>query len=299
MELAKLEHFFRADIMIKKEMINLYPKSFASDYAIVEYMDNAYDTIKYIFSELKCFAIDIFGMDSFTYKMVVEKEKRINDIIPRIKTINDARIFYEKFISEMKLDFLTSVSSNLKGYYVFSNPIDPLNKITTINEMLHFMHAYVMNNDRILKSIPQISSKINNNNRPISLRGEKNEFFATLFMDFPLNLDVGTTDMVVISEDKMIMMIRDLGHALTMEISLKNDTARVEYFIPKAWNEEMIRKLPGFQNLNENNLSATGVIEVPKNELSTALFDFISKVPDDQDFRKPTLEEMQSNPIRI
>ena len=45
----------------------------------------------------------------------------------------------------------------------------------------------------------------------------------------------------------------------------------------------MINTLPGVNKVNENSIGATGVIEVPINDLLDALFDFILKVPTDSD----------------
>lgn len=89
--------------------------------------------------------------------------------------------------------------------------------------------------------------------------------------------------MVVINDKKLIMMVRDRGHALTIDISLNNDMARIEYFIPKLCNIEMINNLPGINKVNENSVGATGVMEVPINTLPSVLFDFISRVPTDND----------------
>ena len=64
-----------------------------------------------------------------------------------------------------------------------------------------------------------------------------------LFEEFPNDLDVGWTDMVAVNERKLLMMVRDRGHALTIEITLNLQTARLEYFIPKLCNIDMIKKL--------------------------------------------------------
>lgn len=299
MELAKLEHFFQVDMMIKKEMNNIYPKGYFSDDAIIDYIDDTYESIEYIFSEFKCLAIDIFGIDSPVYRMVLEKEEKIKNIIPRIKTVTDARIFYEKFVSEMKPDFITSVSKNFVGYFLSNSVMEPTSKASTINEILHLMHSYVTNNDKLLKSIPLIAEDTNAYESKISLRGHRNKNFASLFIDFPKDIFVGDTEMISISDNKMIMMIRDLGHALTIEITLSKDKARLEYFIPKLCNEEMIKKLPGLSNINNISRTAIGVIEVPIDEYENALFDFIKKVPTDMDMPNIPFEESMVNPIKL
>ena len=102
-------------------------------------------------------------------------------------------------------------------------------------------------------------------------------------MLFPNDLDVGWTDMVAVNERKLLMMVRDRGHALTIEITLNLQTARIEYFIPKLCNVDMINNLPGINKVNQDSIGATGIIETPINDLPNALFSFISKVPTDND----------------
>ncbi len=63
--------------------------------------------------------------------------------------------------------------------------------------------------------------KDNQHNNTISLRGIRNPMFEQLFMMFPIDLDCGITDMVIINEKKtLIMMVRDRGHALSIEVTL-------------------------------------------------------------------------------
>ena len=103
---------------------------------------------------------------------------------------------------------------------------------------------------------------------------------------FPKNLNVGDTDMVAVDNNKLIMMIRDLGHALTIEITINSDIARVEYFIPKICNANKVNKLPGVEKVSEDSSapdSTTGITEFPISDLPQQLFDFLVKVPTDED----------------
>ena len=59
--------------------------------------------------------------------------------------------------------------------------------------------------------------------------------------------------------------------------------ARIEYFIPKLCNIDMINRLPGVNKVNKGSIGATGAFEIPINSLSMTLIDFISKVPMDSD----------------
>lgn len=79
------------------------------------------------------------------------------------------------------------------------------------------------------------------------------------------------------------MMIRDRGHALSIEIDTREENALVNYFVPKLCNEDMISKLKGLNKIDELSKTATGMFEVPKEELSEKLFEFIEAVPMDKD----------------
>ena len=63
-------------------------------------------------------------------------------------------------------------------------------------------------------------------------------------------MDVGWTD-IVSMEKKMLMMVRDRGHALTIEIDKEEAGAVFKYFIPKLCNRDMIEKLPGINKITE------------------------------------------------
>ena len=181
----------------------------------------------------------------------------------------------------MTPDFINSVKQECIGYYYGTT--SSIETANSLNEVLHFLHSYIINNENILQSISLINQKQNEFDYPIQLRGNKSEIFEDLFEKFPTDIDVGWTDMVIINEKKLIMMVRDRGHALSIEITLNNDKARIEYFIPKLCNIDMINKLPGVNKVDNNSVGATGIIEVDKNELPQVLFNFISKVPMDSD----------------
>ena len=283
-KIIKLQHFFEVDALIKKEMSRNAPNliQYFDDSTLLEYSFELYDMLKYIIAELKCVVIDIFGKQSTVLSRINYLEKLIwsgyyysKDDLSRIK------VFYNNYVSVISKDFLKSVSEECVGY-TFGRT-GSIEKASSLDEVLHFIHSYVVNNENILQAIPLLKEKKNDFNYNISLRGINAPVFSQLFDDFPINMDVGYTDMVIINEKKLIMMVRDRGHALTIEISLNRDIARMEYFIPKLCNIEMINRLPGVEKVNENSTTTTGIIEVPITDLSNTLFDLISKVPMDSD----------------
>ena len=67
---------------------------------------------------------------------------------------------------------------------------------TSVNEILHFIHSYIINNNFILKSHPLLNQKDNEFGYPLNLRGVNSPIFEQLFNIFPTSIDCGDTDMV-------------------------------------------------------------------------------------------------------
>lgn len=249
---------------------------------IEKYTDSVNESLISIFTELKTIVSNFFGDESFAMKKTIEIENKTkNEFYSCGYDIDKLRSFYRRCISNMELDFINSVKKEFVGYSLsFTSSIQ---KAQTVNELLHYAHSSIINNESILQSIPPIGEKKNDFNCPIILRGEKNPVFEQLFNLFPTDLKTRWTDMVSINDRKLIMMIRDRGHALTTEVTLNGEVARIEYFIPKLCNVDMINDLPGINKVNKDSIGATGVFETPINYLPNSLFDFISRVPTDDD----------------
>jgi hypothetical protein len=278
-----LQHFFVTDLKIKEEMYNIAPPMYVSDDSILKYSDQLNNSLIYIFTELKCIAKDLFSINSLVWVNLSELEKTVmSNFYNCGLDLNKLRSFYQKYISNMDIDFLNKTKQELVGYKLYSDD-SALSMITSLNEMLHYIHCYILNNENILQSVPMINQKINSIGNSITLRGVSSNVFNDLFLKFPLDLEVGITDMISISSQKLIMMVRDLGHALTLEITVTENIARVEYFIPKLCNIDMINHLPGINSVNENSIGATGVFETSLDLLPNSLYDFLSKVPTDED----------------
>ena len=285
--LIKLQHFFEVDLKLKKDMISIAPSKefqYSDESAISKYTDSINDFLEYTFTELKCMTVDIFGINSLVMQRINELEVQIkNNFYSCGFDPDKLNSFYKNFITNMEPEFVKLVKDRCVGYTLTSSSESPMSKATTINEILHFIHSYVLNNEKILQAMPEINKKVNEFKFPLILRGKQVPYFEELFNQFPLNVDVGWTDIVIINDRKLIMMVRDRGHALTIEVTLNNGTARVEYFIPKICNLEMVNNLPGINVVSDKSIGATGVFEVPCDELYNSLFIFISKVPMDMD----------------
>ena len=286
-KIIKLQHFFSVDTKIKKEIYDIAPQSlngYIDETSISEYTDKLNDSLIYILSELKCVALDVFGKESSVFNKVCYLEQDIKTNFYSCGfDIEKLKSFYQKYISNMEPSFIDDVKRSYIGYYFGGGGVSPLKKASTINEILHLMHSRIINNEGLLQSIPLLNEKDNQHNNTISLRGIRNPMFEQLFMMFPTDLDCGITDMVIINEKTLIMMVRDRGHALSIEVTLYKDDARVEYFIPKICNVEMVNKILGVNKVNDDSIGTTGTIEVEVKDLPTALFNFISMVPTDMD----------------
>ena len=286
-KIIKLQHFFSVDTKIKKEIYDIAPQSlngYIDETSISEYTDKLNDSLIYILSELKCVALDVFGKESSIFNKVCYLEQDIKTNFYSCGfDIEKLKSFYQKYISNMEPSFIDDVKRSYIGYYFGGGGVSPLKKASTINEILHLMHSRIINNEGLLQSIPLLNEKDNQHNNTISLRGIRNPMFEQLFMMFPTDLDCGITDMVIINEKTLIMMVRDRGHALSIEVTLNKDNARIEYFIPKICNVEMVNKIPGVNKVNDDSIGTTGAIEVEVKDLPTALFNFISMVSTDMD----------------
>ena len=286
-KIIKLQHFFSVDTKIKKEIYDIAPQSlngYIDEASISEYADKLNDSLISILSELKYVALDVFGKESSIFNRVCYLEQDIKTNFYSCGfDIEKLKSFYQKYISNMEPSFIDDVKRSYIGYYFGGGGVSPLKKASTINEILHLMHSRIINSEGLLQSIPLLNEKDNQHNNTISLRGVRNPIFEQLFMMFPTDLDCGITDMVIINEKTLIMMVRDRGHALSIEVTLNKDNARIEYFIPKICNVEMVNKIPGVNKVNDDSIGTTGAIEVEVKDLPAALFNFISMVPTDMD----------------
>ena len=286
--LVKLQHFFSVDMKIKKEIYNICPpREYIDDETMMKYVDNTYESLIYIFNELKEVTLDFLGEKSVLYSNIVDMEKYIkSSFINAGISVDKLNDLYKNFISNMNENFVDKVKEECFGYRA-SNESEAQGIATSVNEILHYLHSYVLNNDIILQSVPQISNKTNSYGIPISYRGVSNDYFNQLYNSFPTDLYVGNTDVISLSENKLLMMIRDRGHALSIEITINGNVARMEYFIPTLFNIDIVNSLPGINKVDKdkasiNNVGATGVVEVDKSQLSNILYDFIGRVPMDE-----------------
>lgn len=286
--LEAMKEFFERDMKIKETLMSLAPTE-ADDYdelSRMEYVDKLekglnsleYDTLA---------SIKKFGFGEELNNTIREyfANKKKSMAVGKYEAGICQKIYNSEFAS-MSENFIEEVKEGFVGYAFFSNPSKLpgfVKKAKTVNELLHSIHSSIVNNDGILESMPQIGTKRNTIEEPITLYGEENEVAEKIFKEFPLEMDCGITDIVSL-KNKVLMMIRDRGHALTIDMDTTNPKeVEVKYFVPKLCNEEMIRKLPGINKSSITKSGASGFFVSDKDKITKDLFDFIEKVPTDGD----------------
>ena len=278
-----LKYFFKIDLKIKKEMLNMsLDERFIDNYFLVKYVDDLDGKITLIFFELKKISFYLWKDDSLCYNLLCKLEQTIKEELYSCGIdYYKLKLFYKKYISEISLNFINLIKQNCVGYKLEKSNL--IGYSTTINEVLHYLHSYIMNDENLLESILISHSKVNDFNNVIALRGKNVDIFEDLYDKFPCDINVGITDMVVVNDNKLLIMIRDVGHALTFEITVNEKICEINYFIPKICNAHMVNLLPGVNKVNEDSLGAIGKFNVSVDELPNTLYNFIKKVPKDDD----------------
>ena len=303
--LEAIKEFFERDMKIKETLMSLAPTE-ADDYdelSRMEYVDKlekGLDSLEYdTLASIKKFG---FGEELNNTIREYFANKKKSMAVGKYEAGICQKIYNSEFAS-MSENFIEEVKEGFVGYAFFSNPSKLpgfVKKAKTVNELLHSIHSSIVNNDEILESMPQKGTKRNTIEEPITLYGEENEVAEKIFKEFPLEMDCGITDIVSL-KNKVLMMIRDRGHALTIDMDTTNPKeVEVKYFVPKLCNEEMIRKLPGINESSITKSGASGFFVSDKDKITKDLFDFIEKVPTDGDmvFDK-TIYEINEKPLSL
>ena len=280
-----LKKFFKTDMQIKEAMSKLAPSELDNKENGIEYTDKMYKffqvTEKQLFSIIQDFRLgqnvsqavrEFFDKNQEKFLKTAYNNPNIQDLYR-----NQVSNMNEKLIEEVKYSLIGYVPSRQE------NLSELISKSKTVNELLHVIHSYIVNNENIMESMPIIDSKSNGvSGDKMTLYGEPTELSQKLFNEIPEDLDCGITD-IISMQDRILMMIRDRGHALTIDIDNTDEKGNilVKYFVPKLCNEEMIKKLPGVGKISPN--GASGMFACKKEELSKDLFGFIDKVPTDAD----------------
>lgn len=282
-----LDKFFKIDLKIKDLILKTRPNEKTYDTSgAIKYVDNLIkelDTIKDYFF----WVIDTYNMSPYLKDVINNSINEYNEKLLNSNYDYDrlTRI-YEECILKMTVGLEKELQKNLFGYNINRKEVESFEKCKTINDYLHAFHFYIVNNEKIFHSMPVIDRKINKDDEPIILFGKENDLSRDLFNKYPVELGTGEVD-ILSFDDHLLMMIRDVGHALSIDSTIENDNIRVSYFVPKSCNIEKVNKLKGVTKLDpltSDMFSQTnGEFVCKKENFTSEIIDFISNAPTDID----------------
>ncbi len=287
-QLDKLEVFFACNMNIKKSIVRLAfdeTKVYNQDYA-VRYADEIDKELNYIESQFMVIAEVLELGDELKAKI-----KRNLEAYYRVFlncSINPSKLqnFYTLCISLISPELVNKIKLTCVGHTKEVDIGSLINQNVSINGLLHILHSYVMNNNKLYESVDLLSEKINLESVPIYLRGNANNLLAAqIFTNFPDSLDVGITEILSL-KNKTLLMVRDRGHALTIEVEEYSDGVMIRYFIPKLCNIDMINALPGINKVPldiDMFAGARGEFMSSKENVCDNVYNFIARVPTDLD----------------
>ncbi len=294
----KLQMFFDTDLKVKEIMSDNAPNAayqYNQEY-ISQYSDNLLEMIK----DLKFY----FKKMS---KVIDISDTYINDLFNNYEiqlaecglNFNKLKKFYNDYISDMSDNIINLTRENFAGYSIDAKEAfsSVLGEAKTVNEVLHVLHSYITNDNDMYTSMPTVDSKTNSNQESITLYGEDNEIARSFFNSFPTNEDSNITDIISL-KNKLLVMVRDRGHALTIEINYdENGKAYIDYFIPKICNADKVNKLTGVRKVPSDapaNAFTTGYFETTLDNLNNDIYNFIKSVPTDDDMVFPEFDEIDA-----
>ena len=283
-DILEFELIFLYDVYIKRKLYNnILSNNIIDDNSLIEYQNkiaNLIDDIEYKIE--KMFLVNFPNNQDIINELKIffmNMRKRLYSISI---SNNNLRTFYMDNFANLGKEIIDLSHNTFVGYTFFDDKdtLDIIKKCHTINELLHVAHSLTINNYNLIKKFPSINKKLKNNFL-IKLHGIENELSKEIFKVLDTNLDTSDIDIFSLSKtNKAIMMIRDKGHATTLEIEDDNDKLFINYFIPKIINALMINSLPGIKKVNNDSPYAVGSFYLKKDELFK-LNNFINKIPDD------------------
>jgi len=286
--ILKFEKFFDYNLKVKKLMNDLMPNEmdFYNDDARFKYADKLFMIVDQINTYISKMMLDF----NFPVQIIQKFELKINGIKNKINTkefYNSLNLGYDyvlKFIndniSNMRVDFVDSVKKELMGYTLFYG--DKVMEPNTINEFLHYVHSYVINNEEFYNMIPVNKTTSENGGcSEVNLRGLSNEIGNEIYENIVYS-DLNSDYIDIINlEKRMLIMARDLGHATVIEIDLSENEILVKYYIPKNTNVNKTSRLRG---LRENKEFATGSFCTTKDKIALDLSEFMKGIATDFDY---------------
>lgn len=283
--LQKVQKFCVNDLKVKEILFSLAPdKSFMynEDYLIKlsDKMFNGLKEIKFYIQE----TLSDFDMNNFKPhldEMFKNYEIKLAEACTDYKKLE---AFYKNNLSDMNPNIVQETGDVCFGYsFACEQEVFSLiQKTSTINELLHVIHSRIMNDENLYEKLPVVAKELTPMKYDCVLYGVNTEMANIILQTSAAVKDSGDTSIMSLNENQMIMMIRDKGHALSIQINRNDDNSyNVKYYIPKLCNKEMINNLRGVTKVNENSKYTVGTFDVSKECLGLELLHFISNVPTD------------------
>lgn len=277
-----LNTFFQIDSKLKNQISQMCPPGYdvkLEENDIYRYRDFLYKNLEDVFINIKKVSSYFFNNDIIEDKINSLEKNIKNNFTNCLNDIDLLREFYDTNISNMKMNFLSNVKRECMGYINNKVPLESLNEITTINELLYLIHSSIVNNETYYEKSSSIKEKLNDNNELIYLRGNETKLGNNLFNSFPIDLDCSGANIISLTEDKALIMIKDLGYATQLEITKNKDKYTIDYFIPRIDNINDINNLPGVTKVSDNKIGARGSFDTSSDDLYIKFYDFLFSIP--------------------
>lgn len=287
--IKRIETFFEDDLKAKKILNDIVPNvnTLNDDDSIFKYIDKLNDGLELLKLYITRMMLN-YGVPKEVERSFVEK---IDGLKLRVNTPYFYNLLKQGYsyaleyvngnISNMREEFITSVNRGFVGYWLFygSDVLDPI----TINEFLHYTHSYVINNEYLYSSIPEIRRNVNKQGE-IILRGFSTEIGDKLFEKInDVDIQSDCIDIINLGEH-ILIMARDLGHATVIEINLEDEKAFVKYNIPKNTNKEMASLIRGIQSYKSK--FAYGDFQTSKEKIVDDICQLMMSIPTDANISK-------------
>ncbi len=284
-DILEFELVFLYDVYIKRKLYDsILSRDINDNNSLIEYQNklvNLIDDMEYKIE--KMFLVNFPNNKDIVHELeifFINMKKRLYSISI---TNNNLRYFYLNNFANLDDEIINLSHDTFVGYSFFDDKdtLNVIRKCHTINELLHVAHSLTINNYNLLSKFPSKNKKLENNYL-IKLHGIENDLSKQIFNILDTNLDTGDIDIFSLSKtNKVIMMIRDKGHATTIEIEDDDDDKLfINYFIPKIINANMVNSLPGVKKIDNNSPYTVGSFYLKKSNI-LKINKFIDMIPDD------------------
>ena len=284
-QLNKIEEFFNLDLEIKNILFDIAPEEVDSynEESRMNYVDRLIKELRYIKDMLE--KVEVNFHISSKENFLTNFFERLKDKIYNFNYKNgNIQMLYEQIISNMDEKLVSEVSETCVGHLLLNSPEKIADSCKTINELLHVYHSHIINDNENYKKLPVLGEpKKSEHGYTVTLYGNDTALGKKIFEEFPMDMNCGDVDIMSLKE-RILMMIRDKGHALSIEVVEKKDnTISVNYFIPKICNVDMVNQLRGVTKVKEESKFTRGMFDTKNEEITSQLFEFIRGVPTDDD----------------